>query len=98
MEQYATLVEALNGLRKEGYTEDFNLLENCLDAGQFKIFHDEFEVDKYFRFDVASDAADQSILYAISSPKYELKGVLVNSYGTYSDAIADELMDKLKMG
>lgn len=93
------MVEALNGLKKQGYVEDFNLKEDCIEcrSNGFKMFHNEFEVDKFFRFDNDTDPADQSILYAISSPKNELKGVLVNSYGIYSDPVADEMMEKLKI-
>jgi len=99
MENYSSLVEAINGLRKEGYTEDFNLRQHCLECrdGQYQVFHDEFEVDKYYRFDVASDAADQSVIYAISSPRHGLKGVLINSYGIYSEPLTDEMLDKLKV-
>ena len=98
MENYKTLVEAIEGLKKEGYTEDFNLEHNCIECrgGHFKIFHHEFVVDKYFRFDVQSDAADQSIIYAISSEKYGLKGILINGYGIYSEEITDEILEKLK--
>jgi hypothetical protein len=39
--------------------------------------------------------SDQSILYAISSDKYQLKGVLVNAYGIYSDPVTDEMLEKL---
>ena len=98
MQQYSNLIEAINGLRSEGYVEDFNLKEDCLECRerQYKIFHDEFEIDKYFRFDVSSDAADQSIIYAISSEKYGLKGIMINSYGTYSEPITNEMLNKLK--
>lgn len=97
MEGYTTLVDAMNGLHKEGYVEDFNLKENCLEcrAGQYRIFHNEFEIDKYYRFEGETDPGDESILYAISSDKYNLKGVLVNGYGIYSDPIADEMLKKL---
>jgi len=37
------------------------------------------------------------ILYAISSDKHKLKGVLVNAYGIYSDTVTDEMLDKLNM-
>lgn len=98
MEAYDTMVEAIASLRKQGYTEDFNLERNCLAcrAGQFKVFHDEFEIDKFFRFEGASNPDDQSILYAISSHKHDVKGILVNAYGIYSDEITDEMLKKLK--
>ncbi|WP_282631005.1 phosphoribosylpyrophosphate synthetase [Empedobacter sedimenti] len=99
MAENETLIDVLNTLKKKGYTEDFNLKQNCIECrnGEYRIFHNEFEVDEYFRFDNDSDPADQSILYAISSEKYNLKGVLINSYGIYSEEITDEMLDKLNM-
>ena len=99
VENYDTLTDAINELRQQGYVDDFNLERNCLTCrqGQFRIFHDEFRIDKFFRFEGASNPDDQSILYAISSDKHGLKGVLVNAYGIYSDDITDEMVSKLKM-
>jgi hypothetical protein len=99
MQQYSSLIDAIKGLRSEGYTEDFNLQQQCIECRdrQYKLFRDDFEVDKYFRFDVSSDASDQSIIYAISSGKYSLKGILINAYGIYSEPVTNEMLDKLKM-
>ena len=99
MNPYNTLSETMNDLRKEGYVEDFNLKQNCLECrnGQFKVFSDEFKVDKYFRFEGESNPSDAAILYAISSDKHKLKGVLVNAYGIYSDAVTDEMLQKLEI-
>jgi len=89
MNPYVTLSETMNELRKEGYVEDFNLQQNCLECrnGQFKVFTDEFKIDKYYRFEGQSNPSDQ----------HSLKGVLVNAYGIYSDSVADKLMEKLEM-
>jgi len=94
-----TLSETMNELRREGYTEDFNLQQNCLECrnGAFKVFADEFKVDKFFRFEGASNPSDSSILYAISSDSKKLKGVLVNAYGIYSEPITDEMLEKLEI-
>lgn len=98
MEHYDNLVEAINGLRKQGYVEDFNLKQDCLECrnGAFKVFHDEFEIDAYQRFEADTDPSESSIIYAISSPRYNLKGVLVNGYGIYSEPVTDEMLAKLK--
>lgn len=99
MKSYDNLIEALNDLKKEGYSEDFNLKQNCLECrnGKYKLFHNEFEIDNYFRFDDEDSSADSSsILYTISSEKYGLKGTLINSYSIYSNAITNEMLDKLK--
>lgn len=97
MDPLVTLSERMNALRKEGYTEDFNLLQQCLECrnGQYRIFSDEFEVDKFYRFEGPSDPADAAILYAISSKKHGLKGVLVNGYGISSDQVTNEMLKKL---
>lgn len=97
MESFDTLVEGINELKKQGYTEDFNLRKNCIECrnGQYKIFHNEFEINKFFRFEGDSNPDDSSILYAISSEKYGIKGTLVNAYGIYSEDITDEMLEKL---
>lgn len=96
---FDTLSQAMNTLREEGYVEDFNLKRNCIECrnGAYQIFHDEFKVDEYYRFEGMSDPGDASILYAISSDKYKLKGQLVNGYGIYSDSITDEMLVKLRV-
>jgi hypothetical protein len=99
MQPYVTLSETMNELRKDGYVEDFNLQQNCLECrdGQFKIFVDEFKVDKFYRFEGESNPSDAAILYAISSDKHQLKGIIVNAYGIYSEPVTDELVRKLEM-
>ena len=98
MESYNNLIEAIEGLRKQGYTEDFNLLQNCIEcrARNYQIFHDEFQIDKYFRFEGQANPEDQSIIYAVSSDKYQVKGVLINGYGISSDPVTNEMLAKLK--
>ncbi len=99
MENYETLTEAIEGLRRQGYVEDFNLKQNCIECrdGAYRIFHDEFQIEKFFRFEGQTDPADESILYAISSEKYQLKGVLVNGYGISAETLTNEMLDKLSI-
>jgi len=98
MEYYDNLIDAINGLKEQGYVEDFNLKQNCLECrnGQYKVFHNEFEIDKYQRFEGDTNPSESSIIYAISSSKYDLKGILINGYGIYSEPITDEMLAKLK--
>lgn len=99
MGPYTTLSQTMEKLRKEGYVEDFNLQQNCLECrnGKFRVFADNFKVDKFFRFEGDSNPSDSSILYAISSEEPKLKGVLVNAYGIYSEQVTDELLQRLEM-
>lgn len=97
MENYDTMVDALGALKQQGYTEDFNLDKDSLACrqGLIKVNPDEFQIDKFFRFEGASNPDDSSILYAISSETHGVKGTLVNAYGIYSDAMTDEMLKKL---
>jgi hypothetical protein len=97
MNTQGTLTEAIEKLRKEGYTVDFNLLEDSIvcKESNLQLFHDEFQVDKFFRFDGMTDPADEMIVYAISSEKSGTKGILVNGYGIYTDPMTNEMLAQL---
>lgn len=104
MEPMNTVSEVLNMLQKEGYTVNFNLKENCLvcSATAVQILPQDFIVDKHYRFEGPSDPADEAIVYAISSSKHSMKGVLVNGYGISSerttDAMLEALTEKVRQG
>jgi len=97
MENYTTVTEAITALRNQGYTEDFNLKTDCITTGvnNLELHPDDFHIDKYFRFEGSTNPDDSSILYAIASTDQQIKGILLNSYGMYSDPVADELLQKL---
>ena len=97
-ESYGTLSETINGLKNDGYTLDFNVQEErivCHHANAV-LSPEDFEIDKVYRFEGASNPDDQSVLYAISSHKFGVKGVLVNGYGISADAATDAIIAKLK--
>lgn len=95
---YGTLSETLKGLKSEGYTLDFNIQDQCLvcHAPRTVLSPDDFIIDMVYRFEGASNPDDQSVLYAISSPKFQVKGVLVNGYGISTDGETDVWISKLK--
>lgn len=94
---YDTLSEAIEDLQKEGFTVNFNLVEDGvlskdLDK-QWKA--GEIEVVKFYRFEGMSSAGDNSILYVLECKTGE-KGLLVNAYGA-DEYISPEMIQKLKM-
>ncbi len=97
MSNLSTVTEVLNHLKAEGYTTDFNLQDNCLTfhGNALQLRPDDFFVDKHYRFEGASDPGDEAIVYAISSPRHQLKGVLVNGYGLSSDERNHEIVSAL---
>ncbi len=97
MNTMTTLSEITSLLNERGYTIDFNLKDNCLECvgNLLRIFPGEFMVDKHYRFEGQSDPGDEAIVYAISSAKYNLKGLLINGYGISSESITDEMIKAL---
>ena len=91
---YAPVSEALETLRKQGYTIDFNLEENCLTCEHGKFDSQEFEITDIYRYEGDTDPADEATVYAIQS-NTGLKGVLVTGYGVSSDSISDAILKKL---
>ena len=96
MPGYDTISEAIAAMRAQGYTEDFNLAENCLICNSQQFNPDEFEISEVHRFEGPTDPADEAVLYGIES-KTGLKGVLVNSYGYQSEPVSDAIARKLRI-
>lgn len=91
---YGTVSEAINSLRKQGFTIDFNLDENCLVCNHEKFETDDFEIVDVYRYEGNSDPADEAAVYAIQS-KSGLKGILVTAYGTYTSGLSEAILKKL---
>jgi hypothetical protein len=98
MVAYDTVSEAINGLKKRGFTIDFNLDFDCISCREtpLSLKPSEFEITEVYRFEGNSDPADEAVVYAIES-KSGQKGVLVNGFGISADDASDEMIEKLKV-
>lgn len=96
---YDTVTEAMADLKKLGYTIDFSILtdKECLVCHKtsIELSPEEFEIDHFYRFEGDSDPGDEMIVYAISSNKNDVKGVVVNAYGIYADNTTSAIVKKL---
>jgi hypothetical protein len=97
MKTYSNLVEATNDLMKRGYTENLSLEGDTIDDKQKGVHMtaDDIEIDEFYRFEGASNPDDMSIIYAVTSKKYNLKGVLINAFGTYANNSSSAIQAKL---
>lgn len=92
-----TLSEVTNILRDRGYTAEFNIQNDHLECTEDKkkLFPGDFVVDKHYRFEGSSDPGDEAIVFAISSSKHNLKGVLIDGYGISSHDMTEEMIKAL---
>jgi len=97
MHSYNNLVEATNDLLTRGYTANLSFEGDTVDdhVQDIHMLADDFEIDEFYRFEGATNPDDTSIIYAVSSPKYNLKGILVNAYGVYANDSASAIKAKL---
>lgn len=97
MPAYTTLSEAVNDLQRRGYTDDLRSGGHCFVCSVKNASLDpaEFEIDEFHRFEGNSDPEDQSIVYAISSAKHQVKGLLINAYGPDASSMTQEMVRKL---
>lgn len=96
MQSYETLTEAIEGLRQQGFTQDYNLKPDHLHCqpDNIELRPADFDVVDVYRFEGMTDPGDESVLYAIEA-KNGNKGVLVDAYGAYSESISPEMANKL---
>lgn len=97
MENYETLVDALDKLKERGYDADFATQSVCLYCGDLDIRLDpeDFHVDEIYRFEGDSNPDDNTVLYAITSAT-GVKGTLVDSYGAYAGTLSFDMANKLR--
>lgn len=96
---YATVSEAVNDLQRRGYTDELSLREHCVvcDGKKTELRPEDFHIDEFHRFEGDTDPADESIVYAISSSRHGIKGVLVNGFGPSASSLTQEMVAKLAM-
>lgn len=95
---YDTLSQAVNDLQRRGYTDDLEVSGECLTCGakHLSLSPEEFEIDEFHRFEGFTDPEDESIVYAISSERHGVKGILVNAYGVDANSLTQRMVAKLR--
>lgn len=96
---YDTVSEAVNDLVKRGYTTDFSLHSErnriVCNHTSLELSPKEFAIDEIYRFEGITDPGDEMIVFAVSSDKHKVKGVLVNAFGMYNDSKTSEITQQL---
>ena len=96
-EDMKTLSSCINKLVLDGYTSNLNVT----DKGLFSIENDKYykpeevHIVNFFRFEGASDPADNAILYAIELND-GTKGTLTDAYGPYADSQVEKFIKQVE--
>jgi hypothetical protein len=95
--QYSTLAEAIEELKKRGYTTNFRVNDNgLLEENREKTFDaSEVKLEEFHRFEGMTDPGDSSIVYAVETFS-GLKGTIVDSFGADASETTSEFLKKAK--
>src|SRR6186997_624918 len=96
-EDMKTLATSVNKLVENGFRENFKVGEKGLFSEQQDCCYapEEVHVKDFFRFEGASDPADNSILYAIETND-GTKGTLIDAYGSYNDPLIGKFIKQVE--
>lgn len=97
MENYETVVSALEDLKKRGYTIDFNIAFDKIACSQTGVCLNpsEFEITAVHRFEGSTNPDDQDVVYVVVSKDGKMKGTITSAYGMYADTLNDDMIRKL---
>jgi hypothetical protein len=93
------VTEALEALREDGYTVDYQLVDGALHAegGNAPCPIDQAVVERFYRFEGPSDPGDQMIVFALCDPNTGVRGSLAAAYGVAADPdLYDHLTSQLR--
>jgi hypothetical protein len=96
--RYTNMVEALEDLKKRGFTANFEFLDQVFrDVNSGRTFKaDELTIVEHYRFEGASDPDDMSVVYAIKS-RGGLTGIIADAFGVYANPDLGRFLEKVKI-
>lgn len=94
---YATLTDALEGLRQRGFEATFEVVDGRLKSQQTgRLYAPEIlRIVEHHRYEGASNPDDMSVVYAIETIDGE-RGVVVDAFGTYSNPMLGDLLRRAR--
>lgn len=92
---YETMVEAIEDLKKRGYTHNFNVNKDgkLTDGENSKTYlPSSVELHELHRFEGATNPSDMSILYAVETVSGK-KGTVVDAFGVDGSEVVSKFMN-----
>lgn len=97
--QYSTLSEAVEHLKKRGYFRNFSVNKQgeLIESGEENFKPSNVKLVEFHRFEGTSDPGDMSIVYALETTSGE-KGTVVDSFGADGSETVSDFMNKVEQG
>lgn len=94
--EYASVTEAIEGLRRRGYTANFEFTGDALRDGARRRQYaaPDLTIVEHHRFEGASDPDDMAIVYAVEG-RDGARGVLVAAFGPYAEPGLGRFLDRM---
>lgn len=94
-----TLADAIAELAAQGYIEPLQIQGKTLIAAEAKttLAHNEFMIDAAYRFDSDETGSDSQHLFAVSSARQGIKGLLIDAFDMHREALGADLLKKLRV-
>ncbi|WP_035565114.1 hypothetical protein [Hymenobacter sp. IS2118] len=98
-EEERSLVNVENKLKKDGFTQDFNVVDGRLQTigqdSEKSYAASEVTIVDFYRFEGESNPDDMSILYALEAND-GIRGTISSAYGTYADTDTLEFLNEVE--
>lgn len=85
MNTFETVIEALEGLKKEGFTLDLNIFFDRNLSKTEWLDPIDFEIIETYRFEGDSNPSDEDVVDALCSKNGKRKGVFTGAFGNYAN-------------
>ncbi len=95
---YTTMADAMNDLKRRGFTADFEPFGKMLHImGRERAFQpDELTIVEHHRFEGSSDPEEMAVVYAIEA-RDGTRGVLIDAYGVYANPDLSAFLKDVRM-
>jgi hypothetical protein len=96
--QFETLTEALDALKKRGFSDSFVVRQNGIHSQETgeSIRPEDVTIVEHHRFEGETDPSDMSVVYAVQCADGK-RGTIIDAYGTYSNSLLSDFLTKVKM-
>lgn len=96
--QYETLKKAKRALSRRGYRHQFDVKNKLLINKKSKQVYlpNELKIIEYHRFNNKKEVNEKTLVFVVEF-KDKTKGIVISTYGDYSDMPLIKFMDKVKI-